>query len=111
MEKTIGRKIRSLRQKQGKSQAQIAVQIGISIPAYSKIETGITDINITRLKQIADLFEVTTDSLLTDNSSAEIIDQLTQDKDAIIAGLQNEVISLQKKLIGAYEEVHLSRKY
>ena len=110
MAQSVGKKIRILRQKQGKSQGGIAVQLGISIPAYSKIETGITDINLSRLKQIAGLFNVTMDSLISEKPSDEIIDELTQEKDSTIANLQSEVISLQKKLISAYEEVHNARK-
>jgi transcriptional regulator with XRE-family HTH domain len=43
---TIGKNIRTLRQKHGWSQGQVASRLHISIPAFSKIETGITDINI-----------------------------------------------------------------
>lgn len=54
----IGQNIRTLRQRKLWSQGQVAKQLKISIPAFSKIETGITDINITRLEQIASLFDV-----------------------------------------------------
>ena len=53
---TIGKKIRLLRHQQGWSQDDVAKKLGISIPAFSKIETGISDINLSRLEQIASLF-------------------------------------------------------
>jgi len=55
---SIGKNIKRLRQKANWNQRQAAERLGISIAAYSKIETGITEINISRLKQIADLFGV-----------------------------------------------------
>ncbi len=37
----IGKNIRQLRQKNGWSQGEVAKRLSISIPAFSKIETGI----------------------------------------------------------------------
>jgi len=47
--KTLGEKIRYLRDIKGWSQADIAYKLDISLPAYSKIERNITDINYSRL--------------------------------------------------------------
>jgi transcriptional regulator with XRE-family HTH domain len=44
--KTLGKKIRLLRHQKGWSQEEVAKRLDISIPAFSKIETGITDINL-----------------------------------------------------------------
>ena len=41
--KTLGKKIRLLRHQKGWSQEDVAKRLDISIPAFSKIETGITD--------------------------------------------------------------------
>ena len=57
--KLIGKKIRMLRHQKGWSQEEVSKQLDISIPAFSKIETGVTDINISRLEQIAALFKLT----------------------------------------------------
>jgi transcriptional regulator with XRE-family HTH domain len=54
----VGRDIRTLRQKEQWSQGEVAKRLDISIPAFSKIETGITDINLSRLDQISRLFNV-----------------------------------------------------
>jgi transcriptional regulator with XRE-family HTH domain len=43
--KNLGKNIRMLRHKNGWGQEDIALKLNISIPAFSKIETGITDIN------------------------------------------------------------------
>jgi transcriptional regulator with XRE-family HTH domain len=50
--KSVGKNIRTLRHQRGWSQEDVANRLGISIPAFSKIETGVTDINLSRLEQI-----------------------------------------------------------
>lgn len=105
MDHTIGNKIKRLRQKYYKNQADIAEKLGISVPAYSKIETGITDINYSRLLQIADLFQISPACLLPD----EDIDMsnLKADRDKLkarVANLQSELLKLQSKLIEVYDE-------
>src|SRR3569833_2536194 len=70
--KSIGKSIRILRHQHGWSQEDIANRLGISIPAFSKIETGVTDVNLSRLDQIANIFEVSVVQLLNvDNDQAE----------------------------------------
>ena len=69
--KTLGKKIRLLRHQKGWSQEDVAKRLDISIPAFSKIETGITDINLSRLEQISNLFEMTVVQLLTFNESEQ----------------------------------------
>ena len=56
--KSVGKNIRTLRHQRGWSQEDVAHRLGISIPAFSKIETGVTDINLSRLEQIANIYEV-----------------------------------------------------
>ena len=55
---------RTLRHQRGWSQEDIANRLGISIPAFSKIETGVTDINLSRLEQIANIYDVNVVNLL-----------------------------------------------
>jgi len=109
--KTLGKKIRLLRHQKGWSQEDVAKRLDISIPAFSKIETGITDINLSRLEQIANLFEMTVVQLLTLNDSEqeqkfvnelEIINKKLMDR-------ETEVIDLQKKVIELFEELRHSR--
>lgn len=61
----VGKKIRLLRHQKGWSQQDVAKKLGISIPAFSKMETGITDLNLSRLIQIAKLFNFTAVQLLS----------------------------------------------
>lgn len=90
---TIGQKIRQLRLKERKNQGYCAKILGLSTPAFSKIEAGITDINIARLVQISELFGVTPASFF--DSSEETGSELNRQKELV-----NE---LQAKLINCLE--------
>ncbi|HLT41817.1 MAG TPA: helix-turn-helix transcriptional regulator [Sphingobacteriaceae bacterium] len=105
--KNLGKRIRLLRHQKGWSQEDVAKRLEISIPAFSKIETGITDVNLSRLEQISKLFDLTIVELLTFvnseeqkkyNSKLETASKHLQDREA-------EVIRLQKKIIELYEEL------
>ncbi len=109
--KALGKKIRLLRHQKGWSQEDVAKKLDISIPAFSKIETGITDINLSRLEQISNLFEMTVVQLLTFNddeqdqkiiNELEIVNKKLMDRDV-------EVIELQKKVIELFEELRHSK--
>jgi transcriptional regulator with XRE-family HTH domain len=104
---TVGQNIKKLRQKKGWSQSVVAEKLNISIPAFSKIETGITDINITRLAQVAEVFGVPVESIILkpgesfDQENIASISELTEK----LKAREAEIISLQSKLIKLYELV------
>jgi transcriptional regulator with XRE-family HTH domain len=58
VDKTIGERIRRIRAGKGYSQANVAEDLGITTGAYSKIERGDTDANVSRLLHIAQVLEV-----------------------------------------------------
>ena len=104
----LGKRIRLLRHQKGWSQEDVAKRLDISIPAFSKIETGITDVNLSRLNQISRLFGMTLVQLLSTSDSEA--DRQAQDQiDDLNSKLQVrevEVIELQKKVIELYEKLH-----
>nr|WP_294948439.1 helix-turn-helix transcriptional regulator [uncultured Mucilaginibacter sp.] len=105
--KTLGKKIRLLRHQKGWSQEEVAKRLDISIPAFSKIETGITDINLSRLEQIAALFEMSVVALLTYNETEQdqkIATEL-ENVNKKLMDRETEVIDLQKKVIELFEEL------
>jgi transcriptional regulator with XRE-family HTH domain len=109
--KTLGKKIRLLRHQKGWSQEDVAKRLDISIPAFSKIETGITDINLSRLEQIANLFEMSVVQLLTFND-AEYEQKYVNELENVNKKLmdrETEVIDLQKKVIELFEELRQSK--
>ena len=96
-----------LRHQKAWSQEDVAKRLDISIPAFSKIETGITDINLSRLEQIANLFEMSVVQLLTFNdleqeqkfvNELEVVNKKLTDREI-------EIIDLQKKVIELFEEL------
>ena len=110
--KTLGKKIRLLRHQKGWSQEDVAKRLDISIPAFSKIETGITDINLSRLEQIATLFEMGVVQLLTLNEvdqDQKFITEL-ENVNKRLTDRENEVIELQKKVIELFEELRHKRE-
>jgi transcriptional regulator with XRE-family HTH domain len=109
--KTLGKKIRLLRHQKGWSQEDVAKRLDISIPAFSKIETGITDINLSRLEQIATLFEMSVVQLLTFNDTEQeqkMVNEL-ETVNKKLMDRETEVIDLQKKVIELFEELRHTR--
>jgi transcriptional regulator with XRE-family HTH domain len=108
--KTIGKNIRAFRHQHGWSQEDVANRLGISIPAFSKIETGVTDINLSRLEQIADIYEIDvvqllsmdTDEVEKQPSNVNIIQKKLLDREA-------EIVNLQRKVILLYEELRANK--
>lgn len=111
--KLLGKKIRLLRHQKGWSQEDVSKQLDISIPAFSKIETGITDINLSRLEQISALFDMTVVQLLTYNDPEQEV-KYASDLEVITKKVQEreiEVIDLQKKVIELYEELRSVKSF
>jgi transcriptional regulator with XRE-family HTH domain len=110
--KTLGKKIRLLRHQKGWSQEDVAKRLDISIPAFSKIETGITDINLSRLEQIATLFDLGVVQLLTLNEANEDQKFITEleNINKRLNDREIEVIELQKKVIELFEELRYRRE-
>src|SRR5258708_22472313 len=104
--KSIGKSIRILRHQHGWSQEDIANRLGISIPAFSKIETGVTDVNLSRLEQIANIYEVSVVQLLTvDNEQVEVAPSHLNIIQKKLSDRETEIATLQRKVIELYEEL------
>lgn len=103
----VGARIKQLRLKQAKGQTEVAQGLQISVAALSKLESGLTDINLSRLAQIAKYFGVTLISMLGDQQDTPIanvdeVEKLKQqllDKDAELMKLQQKIIALYEKLV------------
>ena len=104
---TVGESIKLIRKQNGWSQEYIANRLGISIPALSKIETGVTDVNLSRLEQIANVYEVTLAQLL--NIYNEKLEPIVFTSDILrkkISEQESEINALQRKVIELYDELH-----
>jgi transcriptional regulator with XRE-family HTH domain len=108
--KVIGKNIRTLRHQRGWSQEDVASRLGISIPAFSKIETGVTDINLSRLEQIANIYEVDVVQIIAIDT--EVVEQQPSNLSIMQKRLldrETEIVNLQRKVILLYEELRNSK--
>lgn len=72
MKKEIAERIRKARLLSDLSQENIAAELGISPGAYSNIETGKTDITVSRLFEIAEALKINVLELLFDKKQASV---------------------------------------
>jgi len=69
----IARNIKQIRELKNFTQEHVAAELGISQPAYAKIEQGVTVLKIDRLQEIADIFEVDLSTLLNTTNIFNIV--------------------------------------
>lgn len=103
----LGEKLLYLRKTKGISQEQLAAQITVSRQAISKWELGESQPDTDNVKQLAKLFDVTTDFLLDDDVDIPIGSALVnENEDATLAMLKNELSSDEpdKLAFAAYKE-------
>lgn len=102
MAQNIGHKLKALRLTHCISQKIVADQLGISVPAYSKIETGLTDISFSKVQQIADIYNVSVIDLLKigeKNAKDEQYPNLKKQLDELLEKYNGQ----QKKMIELHE--------
>lgn len=96
---TIGEKIRHFRKLKGFSQDDLAHELDISLTAYSKIERNITDVNFSRLSQIAKVLNITLVDLLSADKKGKTRNEENENLKKVISEKNKEIILLQKKII------------
>ena len=100
-----------MRLDKAKGQTEVARALGISVAALSKMENGLTDLNISRIAQLAKYFEVPmTAVLFKDEGGATIAQHVVAEIEALqkqLADKEAEVVKLQKKVIELYEKLGL----
>ena len=105
--RTVGRNIRALRFLHRWKLLVIANRMNISVAALSKIETGVTDANLSRLAQIAHIFEVDVLNLFSEGNVMEPISLVPFNHlEKELKEKDMEIVSLQRKLIQLYNEIH-----
>ncbi len=99
--KTLGEKLRILRVQRSWSQEDVAYELGMSLPGYSKIERNITDIPLSRLEQIAGLYDLSIIELLSFGEESipesKKCKELLEEKDKEIMKLQKKIIDLMER--------------
>lgn len=109
--KTLGQKFKILRQRRNLNQKHMAELLEVSIPAYSKLETGITDPNFSRIQQIAKVHEIDIRQLLAVGEEEKTEQQSELEILRVkVLELEANVIRLQSKLIDLYDREDLRNK-
>lgn len=75
---TLGTRISELRKQKGYTQEEFSDMLGVSAQAVSKWENDISCPDIMLIPQIASIFEITTDELLTGKTPKKEADEETQ---------------------------------
>ena len=102
--KSIGDHIKQSRVALGLNQAEAAKMLNISTPAFCKIETGQTDLNVSRLLQIAKTFKVSVNQLLGETSFEHSSEDITVLKKELLEK-DEEINKLRKKVIDLYDKL------
>jgi len=117
LKKRVGSKIKQFRTIKGWSRQQAADLLEVSLTAYGDMERGKTDVNITRLGQIAEIFEIALTDLLdsteknTFNSTHppdkinELILKNDSEKSQLIQQSQTKEIEYLKQQIAQLQEI------
>tara|TARA_B100000809_G_scaffold222378_1_gene231303 strand:- start:4048 stop:4371 length:324 start_codon:yes stop_codon:yes gene_type:complete len=105
----VSTKIRDIRKIKGFSQSDLAIKLGISQRAYSKIELNETELNWKKLNQIASILNigvwelVDTKRVYNPNEniaedSVDLLQHLIDQYEDRIEALENEVAQLKSQL-------------
>lgn len=96
--KQVGINLYNLRKARGMHKAQVAKLFKVTVNTIANIETGRTSMNITRMKQFADLYEVEMYEILG-YSNGEVVRLKIESLKDEIAKHKDDLIKLQKQLI------------
>lgn len=102
----IEEKLKKLRLANDYTQGDVADMMHISVPAYSNMETGKTDLNFSRLKQLAAVYKITLIQLFSSPGSvlpAGVLELLN----AKLLQKQLEVNLLRLRLIELHHTLNL----
>jgi transcriptional regulator with XRE-family HTH domain len=97
--KKLGSKIKSIRESKGMTQEDMAYELDISLGAYSRIERSLTNINLSRIEQIAKIFKMGVHELFAygEKLDTDKFKKLLDEKDKEIMELQKKIIKLMDK--------------
>ncbi|QAR31736.1 XRE family transcriptional regulator [Ornithobacterium rhinotracheale] len=101
-------KIKQIRELKNLSQEYVASELGISTRAYSKIETGETQLNINRLNEISSILEVDPMEIL--GFDEKKIFNIHNHSTGTCWGVDKYSQNFPEKLVAQYEETIQSLK-
>ena len=107
MKARLAERIRFIRLQMGLSQQNMADELNLTVAAYSNIERGVTDVNITRLYAIAEILNTTPVELLSDVSGfAEPKNERYNNITSQISMLSQQLTLLQQQFNSLQSEMN-----
>lgn len=103
--KDIFANIRQIRNERKLTQREVALRLNICLFSYSRMESGVVNIKISRLEQIAGIFELTVGQLINWNRPDQSSTQLN-DLHAKTERYETEILNLRRTVIRLSEELH-----
>jgi transcriptional regulator with XRE-family HTH domain len=108
MIKIVGKNIKRQREKQGMTQSELGKSLGISTPSVSKIESGMVNLSIDRIRQIGEVFNLSFQELFYDNGQYGVnefdlnelsrLKHLTSEREIYLNQLRTRLIFLHEEL-------------
>jgi transcriptional regulator with XRE-family HTH domain len=112
----VGNKIKTIRQAKNLTQEQIADLLNMSHSGYSKIERGEIDLNMTRLEQIAKLFNMQPSEIIQFGETHSFIFHITNGnglgtvQGSVYFGNKEEIDGLRKEIDSLKKEITKLKK-
>jgi transcriptional regulator with XRE-family HTH domain len=96
---SVNEKIRLIRETKGLTQEQVAEKLGMCVNSYGDIERGDSDIKLSKLEKIAELFEIKLSELfeLNEKGSLNVITFNNDNKSKVYIG--SSASELEKQLL------------
>ena len=95
--------IKTLRQQRHWSQQEMASKVGITLPAFSRIENNVTEITFTRAKKIARVLGISLAALFNHGEEpAPVTSRTIRASRSKLKLREKEVLTIQRKLIEMY---------
>jgi transcriptional regulator with XRE-family HTH domain len=113
VKKTIGNRIRKLRESKDYSQENMGMELGITAGAYAKIERGESDPSATRLIQIAEILSVDVSAFFQDVTPNKAEDDIKKYGIATqhdIQAIHELIVLLKKEMETIRAEIKLVKK-
>jgi transcriptional regulator with XRE-family HTH domain len=107
MNERIAERIRMLRLQKGLSQQNIADELNLTVAAYSNIERGITAINLERLYQLSEIFNLSISEILNDSPilKEESLYEKSNSTSIQVSILSQQLNNLQQQVNALQQEV------
>lgn len=104
--KNLSTNLKLLRFEKEWTQQNVAQRLNISIPTYSKYETGSTDINLSKIQKLAKIYNTTVVRLLSPDEEDYRSHEVSRLKKKLSES-QITVIELQAELLTFYKQVRI----